>query len=418
VHTAPPKETWIPEAPIWQTKALTSRKIGGKRTHAVKHVDVLAPLGIAPPGLGPPDVSRLIALDASPDTAHQDLTDRPVSSLSGDGTDTPKVAHQTVSSLSTTGSLTAETYANPAAVDSYSGFGASGNNDVEPMTVSEYTGNRPLGLVTETPEGHAGVGSLRRLTRRSGVRKVLSAQCEGTVCRLPYLECRAYTLTDAQTNEHARSDHINDATSTSNFDTTRAIYNSVKPVDLSELQHRFIDTPPLRNASRTERRQFLQAKITPLDPEEAAREALVIASSERESCRVQLNTSYSHQVALDFDEKAKMYSTRRRELAALMPQGTLSIHDEASFPQLSTKDTFEPQVSKNMNSLHSRMFRLTGLSRCPLSLLGRKKSLTCCPVLPLQATTRMSSPSLAKIRARSSRKHREHFRSYCRPRGT
>jgi hypothetical protein len=49
--TASPRPTTPAEAPIWQTKALTARKVGGKRSYAVKQVDSLAPS--IPPGFGP-----------------------------------------------------------------------------------------------------------------------------------------------------------------------------------------------------------------------------------------------------------------------------------------------------------------------------------------------------------------------------
>jgi hypothetical protein len=48
---ASPRPATPAEAPVWQTKALTARKAGGKRSYAVKQVDSLAPL--IPPGFGP-----------------------------------------------------------------------------------------------------------------------------------------------------------------------------------------------------------------------------------------------------------------------------------------------------------------------------------------------------------------------------
>jgi hypothetical protein len=49
--TASPRPATPAEVPVWQTKALTARKAGGKRSYAVKQVDSLAPA--IPPGFGP-----------------------------------------------------------------------------------------------------------------------------------------------------------------------------------------------------------------------------------------------------------------------------------------------------------------------------------------------------------------------------
>jgi len=154
----------------------------------------------------------------------------------------------------------------------------------------------------------------------------------------------------------ARPSHPNATTETSNFGTIRATYNNVKPVELSELQHRFIDKSLLREAPRNNQHQILPAKTTPPTPVEAAREALVIAFNERESCRIQLNTNYSTDGALEFDEKAKIYNMRREELAELMPQKALSGEDDISFPWLSTKDTVEPQVCESIYIQLQRIF--------------------------------------------------------------
>jgi hypothetical protein len=157
-----------------------------------------------------------------------------------------------------------------------------------------------------------------------------------------------------RTKQDVRAGPAHATTNTADFDTTREIYNNVRPVDFSELQHRFIDTSLLRQASRTQPEHELPTKTTPLNPEEALREAFVIAFSEREACRVQLNAHYTLNGALEFDEKAKTYNARREQLAGLMPQGELRIEDEMSFPWLSTKDTVEPQVRESIFPSHSR----------------------------------------------------------------
>jgi hypothetical protein len=108
-------------------------------------------------------------------------------------------------------------------------------------------------------------------------------------------------------------------------------HSQIRPATLDELQHKFVDTTLVRNK--------------PADwPEHAARDALIIAYSEREATRVVLNTNYTHDCALDFDVKARTYKLRRQELAALMPSGQLSRDDVESFPYLSAQDTLEPKV--------------------------------------------------------------------------
>ena len=135
------------------------------------------------------------------------------------------------------------------------------------------------------------------------------------------------------------------------------MYKNVKPAEFGDLRDRFIDTSLLKKASRFEHRQTLPAKAAPPTPQEAARKALVIAFKERESSRVQLNANYSIPGALEFDEKAKTYNTRREKLAALMPGGSLSIEDGKLFPWLSAKDTVEPQVCQSI--LLSHLIHLT-----------------------------------------------------------
>ena len=169
---------------------------------------------------------------------------------------------------------------------------------------------------------------------------------------LGYLKGSTDSLTDVQTNSVAGPASFNNTVGTSNFGTTAAVYKNVKPADFGDLQHRFIDTSPLKKPSRKECQQTLPAKAKPPTMEEAARKALVAAFSERESSRARLNTNYSLDGALEFDERAKIYNVRRERLAALMPGKTLSIEDERSFPLLSTKDTVEPQVCESILTFH------------------------------------------------------------------
>ena len=168
-------------------------------------------------------------------------------------------------------------------------------------------------------------------------------------------------------------DHSNGTVDTSNFGTTVAVYKNVRPAEFSDLQHRFIDASQLRKASRNEPQQTLPAKAKPLSLEEAARKALMTAFSERESSRVKLNTNYSLEGALEFDEKAKVYNKRREQLAALMPGKTSSNEDGMSFPWLSPKETVEPQVCESVLPFHWT-YLIDHLSRSPPSHAGHKKS--------------------------------------------
>lgn len=147
-------------------------------------------------------------------------------------------------------------------------------------------------------------------------------------------------------------DHSNGTVDTPNFGTTVAVSKNVRPAEFGDPQHRFIDTSQLRKASCNEPQQTLSLKAKPLSLEEAARKALMTAFSERESSRVKLNTNYSLDGALEFDEKAKVYNKRREQLAAVMSGKTLSNEDGKSFPWLSAKDTVEPQVCESILPFH------------------------------------------------------------------
>jgi len=344
-----PKHTPILETPNWQTKALTSRKIGGKRTFGVKHVNILAPLGISPPGLGPPDPSRLLALDPFSDAAQEVLNDTPVSILSSGHMDTPELTRQ---EEWTTESIATGTLARPTPVEARKDFYATLKADDRLQVASKYIEN-PSEHVYERLVGDAEVGSGRGVARRSAIRKVQPAQRDGkALCTLGFRVLLTIPI-DVQTSEETRPIHFGDTTtSTSNFGTTAATYNGINPVDFSELRHRFIDTSPLKQASHKVQQQSLSVKPKSLTPEEAARDALILAFRRRESSRIQLNTNYSLHGALEFDERAKNYNTRREGLAALMPDGNLSIEDEVAFPWLSPKDTVEPQVCESFFLLH------------------------------------------------------------------
>ncbi|GAB7334500.1 hypothetical protein MBLNU13_g06490t1 [Cladosporium sp. NU13] len=323
-HTTPPKVTPPTETATWQTKELVPRKMGGRRPYAMKQVDALTPVGIAPPGLGPPDPARLLALDTSSNVVYEVTKGGPVSVLTGDLTDEPKPTRQTVA---TTKSDRFGFPLGPTSVEPYTEFDTRRNADDTSITVFEHIQNSS-GHVDQRLAEDLGDGPQRKIARRSAIRKVQPAQTG-----------------NAQTSTDMRPDHSNGSVDTSNYGTTAAIYKNVRPAEFSDLQHRFIDTSQLRKASRAEPQQTLSARAKPLSPEEAARKALTTAFSERESSRVKLNTNYSIDGALEFDEKAEVYNMRREQLAALMPGKTLSSEDKMSFPWLSAKDTMEPQTS-------------------------------------------------------------------------
>jgi hypothetical protein len=132
-------------------------------------------------------------------------------------------------------------------------------------------------------------------------------------------------------------------------------HSQIKPATLDELQHKFADTTMLRNKPADWTEDATPAHTTPLDPEHAARDALIVAYSEREASRVELNTNYTRDCALGFDEKARAYKMRRQALAALMPLGQLSRDDVESFPYLSSKDTLEPKVRYSTVSFSQRL---------------------------------------------------------------
>jgi hypothetical protein len=395
---ASPRPTSPAEAPVWQTKALTARKTGGKRSYAVKQVDSLAPS--IPPGFGPlkpasetvkksaevpsegavrlsasalpfslsPDwdtgTSEAAldpfagAFDLSPDAAQ-------FSQLGGwnpDASAMPETPASDSIQLSanalpfsfspdwTPGVLEAEAlYAmrpTRPAVRPPPGLPSSPkyNENNQPRPLSEHVTSVPS--VVEPMMHNGPAGTIRR-ARRPVIKKVQSAEDQGTLYKM--LWC---LFTDESVEVETSKDvspvspevvahHPKNVTT--GFDRSQ-----IKPATLDELQHKFVDTTMLRNRPDDWPEDPTPAHAAPLDPEHAARVALAIALSERETTRVQLNTNYSHDCALRFDEKAKAYKMRRRELAALMPSGQLNREDVESFPYLSAKDTLEPTVRCNI----------------------------------------------------------------------
>jgi hypothetical protein len=151
--------------------------------------------------------------------------------------------------------------------------------------------------------------------------------------------------------ERSIFDRANDIASAS---TKSTAFTDVEPVQIGQLRHRFLDTSVLRETPIGKPELKLSPAIAPVSPEEVAREALIVAFSERESARVELSRNYYYVNVNRFIEKAREYKERRKALASLMPSGNLSFEDEASFPYLSTKDTQEPVVCIDAGSLSMR----------------------------------------------------------------
>jgi hypothetical protein len=158
----------------------------------------------------------------------------------------------------------------------------------------------------------------------------------------------------AQAAEVAKLTLSQDTTNRSSPGAGTSIPTTVKPVQIDQLRHRFLDTTVLKVTPAEKPQLKLMPAIQPISSEEVAREALVNAFHERESTRVELSRNYSHGCLERFLEKAQEYKARRKALSSLMSSGNLSFEDEASFPYLSTKNTEEPLVSIDADPLAMR----------------------------------------------------------------
>jgi hypothetical protein len=393
--TASPRPATPAEAPVWQTKAWTARKSGGKRSYAVKQVDSLAPS--IPPGFGPlkpvsETVNKLAvipsesavqlsanavpfspslgldtsALEAAADPCVSAFDLRPNAaplSSSEDWNTDASGATETPSSdavqLSanalpfssspdrTPGVLEAEalyaTWPTRPAVRPPPGLPSSPkyNENSQPKALSEHVASTPS--VFESTMHNEPAGTNKR-ARRSVIEKVQSAEDQGTFYKRR-LRCLVTDKSlEVETGKDVRPVSPEDIAHSPNVVTTGLDHSKIRPATLDELQHKFVDTTLVRNKPADWPEHTTPAHTPPLNPEHAARDALIIAYNEREATRVVLNTNYTHDCALEFDEKARSYKMRRQELAALMPSGQLSRDDVESFPYLSAKDTLEPKV--------------------------------------------------------------------------
>jgi hypothetical protein len=164
-------------------------------------------------------------------------------------------------------------------------------------------------------------------------------------------------------------DRINDIASASARST---VSTGIEPANMDQLRHKFLDTSCLKETPVQKPQQKRLPAIhqkplpafLPINPENVAREALIVAFHARESTRVELSRNYSDACVERFSQKAQAYKAKRKALASLMPSGNLSPEDEASFPHLSTKDTDPPVVCIDPGSLAIRS-SLTILNRSP-----------------------------------------------------
>ena len=180
-QTTPPKATPTAETATWQTKALVARKMGGRRPYAMKQVDILAPVSAAPPGLGPPDPARLLAFDTSSHSINEGFEENPVSTLSGNLTDTLKEASEIVA---TTGAIANGSSLGPAPGPTperpYTQYETTRDADTKSTTVFEHIENRS-GHFSEPVAEDSGAGPLHKIARRSAIKKVQPVQLESTV---------------------------------------------------------------------------------------------------------------------------------------------------------------------------------------------------------------------------------------------
>lgn len=384
--TKQPEEGKVLETTDWKTITLTSRKTGHGRSHKIKQVDVPVSLDLAPhpsghershavrqnkiavpSGLGPqvPEIARphvvgRIAPRIPPgfgpqrpptETVAQQNPHQPPASAHHDGgqigsvssypdneSETSKATDQLFSPTETVVRL-------PSAAPDTT-IGAT-RYEIAPKSISENIKDRAL---LQGDEGSAGRKDTR-VAKRSAIRKVaepapLSDSVSACVTNLGPSSTMKAEMGELVVS--AAPEDIAIGAVQSSLGTNKGTHRGIQPATMEELREKFVDTSLLKDTSIEGRPNTPPAVIvSPPASEEAAREALKIASKEREMARVKLNTGYSHERALDFDEKAKAYKERRQDLMAFLPWRELSMEDEQAFPYLPTKDTVAPQVCHN-----------------------------------------------------------------------
>ena len=141
----------------------------------MKQVDVLTPVGISPPGLGPPDPTRLLALDTASNSIHKNTEGGSVSVLAGDLTDAPKAGCVATAKSDRFGfSFT------PTSVEPYTGLETKHNAHKASTAIPEHIQNSP-GHINERLAEDSRTEPVRQIARRSAIRKVQPAQINGKV---------------------------------------------------------------------------------------------------------------------------------------------------------------------------------------------------------------------------------------------
>jgi hypothetical protein len=165
--TASPRPATPAEVPVWQTKALTARKAGGKRSYAVKQVDSLAPA--IPPGFGPlKPVSETVnksAVIPSEGAVQLSANAVPFSPDYTPGVSEAEALYATWPTRSTVRP--------PPGLPSSPKY----NQNNQPKTVFEHVASS---FSLEESMGHTKAAGTNRRARRSVIKKVQSVEDQGT----------------------------------------------------------------------------------------------------------------------------------------------------------------------------------------------------------------------------------------------
>lgn len=462
--THQPEVSLVTEAPVWQTKVLSSRKVGHGRSYAVKQVDVPMSSGFEMPGNESSRANKGADISVPQDSDPQasittgSLAARRVVPTIPPGFDPQRSATGATSLVQTPASVFHDLL-NPKATsfepdDDVETLKAAGHLTSSDATTEESSVQTTESVFDDSlnpnaasfkPDDHTETsksadklssstriavrlpsGGSRSTTRSARHPKVEARQISSAIEHNASL-CNNERLAEpadvVPRNRIARSSAIKKVQPAQHLQlepthpTDQAVTippkTCVVPATTDNVTTRVEVSPLTDSSSGACPETPLTAIVSPLDPEEAAREALKTASRERESFRKKLTTGYSQERALEFAEKARMYKEKRQDLADCMPWGELSIADEKSFPYLSTKDTTEPQVCHstiNGVAISYSVTRLTRLTRSKMPSLLRSRnqhSAPCCQVRPLPARMPFHS-SLVQTRPHSLARHRWH----------
>lgn len=465
-----PEATLATQTTTWQTKALRSRKVGHGRSYAVKQVDVPVPSSFAPqvsgdershaikrsdvsipPGLIPQPfettgayAERRVVPSIPPgfeaqisvrkattgDTSEQmpmngfydGFNPKAASFEPDDDIETLKPADQLFYSDTTTDESSVQTPTSvfPGSLNPKAALFQSGNDIQTSMASEQLFASTKVAVRLPSRDSDNTIRAARQITAEA---RQTSANM-GQPASLWNNERSTGPVDIASRKRIARSSAIKivqpaqTSGPVSGHPTNQAV-NMISKVEagdqvveaaLESVQNGAVEVSPLTDMFNDGLKTPLTAILSPLTPEEAAREALKTAYREREAFRKKLTTGYSQERALEFAEKARTYKEKRQDLAACMPWGELSIADEQEFPYLSTKDTVEPQVCRctfdgvSISYNNTRLTRLNRSTTPSRPWVKPPKSHHCCQVRPLPAKT-PSHSSLVQIRLLSLSRH-------------